>query len=70
MIPMERQRARRLANAARKAAEWHRERDAQIIQAHQAGDGLREIGRVVGLSHPAVKKIVEKHAEINASPTS
>lgn len=40
----------------------HRERDAQIIEAHQAGDSLREIGRITGLSHPAVKKIVDKHA--------
>jgi len=56
------QRERRLGAAARKARQWHEERDDQIVQAHQAGDSFREIGRIVGLSHPAVKKIVEKHA--------
>jgi hypothetical protein len=59
---LDRQRARRLANAAGKASQWKQERDALIVEEHQAGAGLREIGRVTGLSHPAVKKIVEKHA--------
>jgi hypothetical protein len=59
---MDRQRSARLGGAARKAVEWRQKRDAEIVQAHQAGDGLREIGRVTGLSHPAVKKIVDKDA--------
>lgn len=59
--PIDSQRARRLANAASKARQWRQERDALIIREHQAGAGLREIGRLTGLSHPAVKKITEKH---------
>jgi len=63
------QRARRLATAAVKTLEWRRERDTLIVQEHQDGAGLRELGRLTGLSHPAVKKIVDKHAP-SASPTS
>jgi hypothetical protein len=66
---LDRQRARRLANAAGKALQWRQERDALIVAEHRAGAGLREIGRLTGLSHPAVKKIVDKHAA-SASTTS
>ena len=65
---MDRQRARRLANAAGKALQWKQDRDALIVEEHQAGAGLREIGRIVDLSHPAVKKIVEKHALCQHAP--
>lgn len=51
---------RRLANAARKVLDWHRARDAEIIAAHRAGAGLREIARATGLTHPTIKKIVER----------
>lgn len=61
---MDRQRERRLASASRKERQWKQERDAEIVAAHQEGDGLREIARAVGLSHPAVKKIIEKHAAV------
>ena len=70
MNELKRQRARRLANAARKAREWLGQRDDQIVQAHQAGDSFREIGRAVGLSHQAVKKIVPKRAAAALSTAS
>jgi hypothetical protein len=66
-LTVDRQRARRLASAAGKAAQWKQERDAPIVEEHQAGAGLREIGRNAGLSHPAIKKIVEKHAAIGSA---
>jgi hypothetical protein len=56
------QRERRVALAARKAREWKIQRDAEIVAAHQEGGGLREIARAAKMSHPAVKKIDEKHA--------
>jgi hypothetical protein len=43
------------------------ERDALIVQEHQSGAGPREIGRITGLSHPAVKKIVDRHAAAAAT---
>lgn len=49
-----------LRQAARKVAEWTRERDSRIRQAAADGGGLREIARAVGLSHSGVKKIVER----------
>ncbi|HSZ38453.1 MAG TPA: hypothetical protein VK817_00700 [Trebonia sp.] len=70
---MDKQRERRIvlaARAARKTREWKAKRDAEIVAAHQEGDGLREIARAVGMSHPAVKKIVEKHAAASVSATS
>jgi len=59
---VDRQRARLLTAAATKTLKWRRERDTLIVREHQAGAGLRELGRLTGLSHPAVKKIVDKHA--------
>jgi hypothetical protein len=51
---------RRLANAARKALSWRQTRDAEIVSAHRSGAGLREIARATRLTHPAIKRIVEK----------
>lgn len=49
--------AKRLA----KAGEAVRKRDELIVEASNAGASLREIGRAVGLTHVAVKKIIDKH---------
>ena len=61
---------RRLANAARKALDWHRARDAEIVAAHRAGAGLREIARAARLTHPTIKKIVERDQPADVSTTS
>jgi len=61
---------RRLSNAARKALFWHQERDAEIIAAHRAGAGLREIARAARLTHPTIKKIVERDQPADVSTTS
>lgn len=53
-------RERRLAAAARKALHWRHARDTEIRAAHQAGAGLREIARATNLTHPTIKKIVER----------
>lgn len=43
-----------------KYAEAARQRDAAIVAAHQAGHSLRAIAKAAGLTHPGVKKIVER----------
>lgn len=59
-MPLDPQQERRLTNAARKALSWHQTRDAEIVAARQAGAGLREIARATQLTHPTIKKIVER----------
>lgn len=58
------------AGAASTAARFHR--DKLIVEAFEAGGGVREIARIVGLSHPAVLKIIEKakRDEDDATTTS
>lgn len=53
-------------NAARKALSWHRTRDTEIVVAHRAGAGLREIARATRLTHPTIKKIVERDQSAEA----
>ena len=48
------------AAEARKAREWTSRRNRAIGAAHQSGASLREIGDATGLSHEAVRKILEK----------
>lgn len=52
--------ARELSRAAQMARTWTRNRNDRIRDAHAKGAGLREIGRLVGLTHRAVSKIVER----------
>ena len=52
--------ARELSRAARMADTWRENRDRLIREAHANGAGLREIARLVGMTHPAVIKIVAK----------
>jgi hypothetical protein len=47
---------------ARKAREWTARRNRAIGAAHQSGASLREIGDATGLSHEAVRKVLEKLA--------
>ena len=47
---------------ARKAREWTARRNRAIGAAHTYGASLREIGDATGLSHEAVRKILERLA--------
>lgn len=64
--------AMELARAGASAVASRHRRDALIVEAHKAGGGVREIARLVGLSHPAVLKIIEKArlVEDDATTTS
>ncbi len=54
---------KRLNRAALQAEQAKTNRDAQIVLAFIEGAGVREIARAVGMTHPAVKYILDKHAE-------
>lgn len=54
---------KRLNRAASMAEQAKTNRDAQIVLAFIEGAGVREIARAVGMTHPAVKYILDKHAE-------
>lgn len=61
-MPVDADLAKRLTKAARSQAHWLRERNILINEAYEAGGGAREIARLVGLTHPAILKIVGKPA--------
>lgn len=54
---------KRLARVAKLAEDYKNERDALIVMAFIDGAGVREIARAVGMTHPAVKYIIDKNAE-------
>lgn len=54
---------KRLSRVAKQAEDSRRERDALIVMAFIDGAGVREIARAVGMTHPAVKYILDKNAE-------
>ena len=54
---------RRLARAARNLNTARTQLEVEILEAFLAGAGVREISRTVGMSHPGVKYILDKHAE-------
>ena len=60
LMPLDPDAARELSRAARMADTWRENRDRLIREAHAKGAGLREIARLVGLTHPAISKIVAK----------
>lgn len=59
VVPVDPATARKLTNAADKARSWTEERNRLIREAYAAGAGLREIGRLVGLTHPAVMNVIK-----------
>lgn len=58
-VPVDPALAKRLSTAADKARSWTDERNRLIREAHAAGGGVREIGRLVGLTHPAVMNVIK-----------
>lgn len=59
-VPMSDETRKRLARAGELQQKWRRERDEWIVKAFLEGGGVREIAREVGLTHPAVIKIIER----------
>lgn len=59
--------ASELTRAAAKVEEWTEKRNALIVQARGQGT-LREVAALGGVSHSAIKKIVDKSAT-GARPT-
>lgn len=55
--------SQKLVHAAKMTGEWRAERDSLIRKAHDAGGGVREIARMVSLSHPAILGILARSAE-------
>lgn len=60
MIVLTPERQRQLQRAGQKLADALADRDRIIREAIAEGGSLREVGDAVGLSHPGVKKIVER----------
>lgn len=59
-VALEPRMAAELAKAGQKAKDWTTQRDELIKIAHESGGGVREIARAVGLTHPAVLRILGK----------
>jgi hypothetical protein len=55
--------AKRLRRAAAQQERWHAERDELIRQARAEGLGVREIARLVGMTHPGVLAILGRDRE-------
>jgi transposase-like protein len=61
-VPVDPTTARRLTAVAKRAREATEERNRLIREAHAAGGGVREIARLVGLTHPSVLNILKPRA--------
>lgn len=56
--------AKKLKRAAVMQDRWLQDRDQLIVEAHDAGGSLREIGALAGLSHVGVMKIVSRYRAV------
>lgn len=56
--------ARELSRAARQAETWLQRRDRLIVEAVAKGGGVREVARLVGLTHPSVLNILKRDREV------
>lgn len=52
--------AKRLVAVGNRTRNSRAERDRLIVEAHAAGAGVREIARLVGLTHPGVIRIINR----------
>lgn len=59
-VPISDDDARELSRAAQMARTWTQNRNDRIRAVHAKGGGLREIARLVGLTHRAISKIIAK----------
>lgn len=60
VVPITPDTARELSRAAKQVESFRQRRDALVVQAHAEGGGLREIGRLTGMTHRAIAKILER----------
>ena len=60
-VPLDPPATKRLAGLGKKAKDAAAERDACICEQFQAGGGLREIARAVGLSHAGVRRVLVRN---------
>ena len=58
-VPVDPAAAKRLTTAATKARDWTEERNRLIRESYAAEGGVREIARLVGLTHPSVLNILK-----------
>jgi transposase-like protein len=61
-VPLDPDLAKRLERVSKRAREATDERNRLIREAHAAGGGVREIARLVGLTHPSVLNILKPRA--------
>jgi hypothetical protein len=59
-VPVDPDMARKIKREASKLEASRVERDRLIVQAVEAGGGVREVARLADLSHPSVLAIVRK----------
>lgn len=66
LVPIDPDTARELHRAARQMDSFRARRDRLIVEAiEQQGAGIREVARLVGLTHPAVLKILRRRRGTN-----
>ena len=66
-VPLPEDTARRLKRAGENQRKWIEQRNEMIVLAYEQGGGVREIGRLVGLSHVSVLNIL-KDAGVKPAP--
>lgn len=66
-VPLPEDTARRLKRAGENQRKWIEQRNEMIVLAYEQGGGVREIGRLVGLSHVGVLNIL-KDAGVHPAP--
>lgn len=59
-VPITPETARELTRAAKRLDAARDHRDQLVVQAVREGAGLREVARAVGLTHPAITKILRR----------
>lgn len=60
-LPVDPALSRRLKRTAATLARTKGERDRLILEAHDGGASLREIGELVGMSHVGVRNVINAH---------
>lgn len=57
--------AQRLTEAAHRLERARTERDSLICELHDAGVGLRELGRIAGMTHAGVRRVLVREGRLN-----
>lgn len=59
---------RRLAKASQTAVRSTKQRDQLIAEAYRQGASMREIGRLIGMTHPGVRSILIRDGVYDPQP--